>query len=79
MGSDAAHTSLKSILPGSEIKKGANEQHKGRDGPNARAGEHNDQPFSNDVVIWGHLQRLAANSRCFRAGSFTSLLAVLQR
>ena len=50
VGVDAADAALKSILPGSENKKGANEQHKGREGPNARAGEHNDRKASHSAT-----------------------------
>ena len=50
VGVDAADAALKSILPGSENKKGANEQHKGRERPNARAGEHNDRKASHSAT-----------------------------
>ena len=83
MGRDAAHTSLKRILPGSENKKGANGQHKGREGPNARAGEHNDQPFSNDVVSWGASATTRRQFKMFRRTqlhiTFRRAAAVIRR
>jgi hypothetical protein len=50
VGVDAADTALKCMLPGGENENGANGQQKGREGPNARAGEHNDRKASHSAT-----------------------------
>ena len=72
MGRDAAHTSLKTILPGSEYKSDADRQRKTREGRGARGEAHNASAANHSAAeltaTGGQLQKARRQRRARATG-----------